>query len=45
MEMLLSLTILEFLQKENLLDENNQLDLDKLAQRSHELVLSNKIAC
>lgn len=45
MELLLSLTILEFLQKENLLDENNQLNLDKLAQRSHQLVLSNKIAC
>lgn len=45
MELLLSSTILEFLQKENLLEANNQLNLDKLAQRSHELVLSNKIAC
>lgn len=45
MELLLSSTILEFLHKENLLDENNRLDLDKLAQRSHQLVLSNKIAC
>ena len=44
-EFLLSSTILEFLQKEKLLDEKNQLNLDKLAQRSHQLVLSNKIAC
>ena len=45
LELLLSSTILEFLDKENLLDANNQLNLDKLAQRSYELVLSNKIAC
>lgn len=45
MELLLSSTILEFLEKENLLDPNNQLNLDKLAQRTHELVLGNKLVC
>ncbi len=45
MELLLSSTILEFLEKENLLDPNNHLNLDKLAQRTHELVVGNKLVC
>lgn len=38
-ETLLSRTILEFLNKEKLLESNNQLNLNRLAQRTHEIVL------
>ncbi len=39
-EMLLSLTIYELLQKENLLDENNQLNLQQLSDRNRAIALS-----
>jgi hypothetical protein len=39
-EMLLSITILEFLEKENLLDNHNQLNLNRLSERSRKLALS-----
>jgi hypothetical protein len=43
-EMLLCLTIYELLQKENLIDEDNQLNLQQLSQRNRAIALS-KVAC
>lgn len=43
-EMLLSLTILEFLRRENLLDSSNHLNLKELSERSRLLALSQKLA-
>lgn len=39
-EMLLSVTIWEFLQKENLLDHQNKLNLDRLSERSRKLAVT-----
>jgi hypothetical protein len=38
-ELRLSEVMLEFMQKENLMDEQNQLDLEKLAQRSYQAAI------
>jgi hypothetical protein len=39
MEMMLSQTIFELLQRENLIDEQNNLDLEKMAERSRSIAL------